>query len=74
MNADIPGPAARAAERVRESADLEMALQDEDAPLPQLGHDARERQSTHTGTNDNRIVFGPRGHAVTSFFTRLCSS
>ena len=56
MNADIPGPAARPAEGVREPADFEMALEDEDAPLAQFGHDAGKGERAHAGADDDGVV------------------
>ncbi len=56
MNADVPGPTARTAEGVREPADLEMALEDEDAPHPQLGHDGGKGERAHAGADDDGVV------------------
>ena len=56
MNADIPGPAARPAEGVRKSANFEMAFENEDAPLPQLGHDAGKSERAHAGADDDGVV------------------
>src|SRR5580704_5248796 len=61
---DIPGPAARPRECVRETPNLEVALKYQNAPLAQLRHDARECESAHAGTDNNRVVFGLRRHVV----------
>ena len=56
MNANVPGPPARPAEGVGESADFEMAFEHQHAPLPEFGHDAGEGERAHAGADDDGVV------------------
>ena len=58
MESNVPRPAARPGECVRETPNLEVALQHEYLPLPQLRHNVCECEAAYTGTDHNRVVFG----------------
>ena len=63
VKADVPFPSAGTGESVGESADLEMALENEDPPAAQPRHETSKSETADAGADDDGVVIAIVRHA-----------